>query len=170
MNAQMSLKTKNYPRVLLKVVIASIPTLVAVWSVFSFWLIMYGWPLDRSSLEFSEQNIYSIISARTRDEFLKASSPSLKASLTEEEFNQKIYNLSLLGRITSRTPFSGNATVNLGGPITAKYVANATFEKAQARIAIDLVRDNDAWLMSDLRVTVPVNGEERTLQFSDVKK
>lgn len=162
--------TRNYLGKLLKVVIATILTLVAVWSVSSFWLIMYGWPLDKSSLEFSEQNIYFIISARTRDEFLKISSPSLKASLTEEKFNQKMYNLSLLGRITSRTPFSGNATVNLGGPITAKYMANATFEKAQARIAIDLVRDNDAWLMSDLSVTVPVNGEERTLQFSDVKK
>jgi hypothetical protein len=88
------------------------------------------------------------------------------ASMSDDKFKEKLYNLALLGRITSRTAFRGHATVHLGGSTTATYTATATFEGSPARIQVDLIRSNGTWTISDLRVIVPINGEERALQFA----
>jgi hypothetical protein len=154
----------------MKVAVAALLTAITVWSIFSFWLVFYGWPLDRSSMEYVEDNISPVIASRSREEFAKRVSPELLASLNDVKLREKLYNLSLLGRIVCRTGFRGHATINIGQSVTAKYKADATFENTQAQIEVDLVRKNGAWVFSDLRFTVPVDGEQRTLRFSEANK
>ena len=142
-------------------------TAVSLWAVFTYFLIIYGWPLDKSSLQYSELNILPIITSLSKEEFNSRVSPDLKASLSDSELTKKLYNLSLLGRIKQRTGYIGHATFNLGGANTAQYKANATFEKAQVQIEVDLIQQNNSWAISDLRFIVPVNGEVKTLQFAE---
>ena len=154
----------------MKVVLAVLLAAITAWSMFTYWLFVYGWPLDRSSMEYVEANISPIITSHSQEEFAKRASPELLASLSDAKLKEKLYNLSLLGRITYRAGFRGHSTIHLGQSVTATYTADATFENAQGHIEVDLIRQNSAWAISDLRFTVQVNGEQRTLQFAEAKK
>ena len=121
-------------------------------------------------MEYVEDNISPIIASRSKEDFAKRVSPELLASLSDAKLREKLYNMSLLGHIVCRTGFRGHATLNIGQSVTATYKADSTFENTQAHIEVDLVRKNGAWVFSDLRFTVPVNGEQRTLQFAEANK
>ena len=166
----MNTRVSSYLKLSLKVALAILLTVVTVWSIFVYWLIFYGWPLDKSSLEYVEENVVPIINSRSKEEFAKRASPELVASLSDYKLREKLYNLSLLGRITCRTGFREHATLQIGRSITATYKTNATFENIEAHIEVDITRDNGVWSFSDLRFTVPVNGEQRTLQFAEARK
>lgn len=154
-------------KIILKVVLAIWLTVISFWAIFTYIFIIHGWPLDKSSLQYSELNILPIITSLSKEKFISRASPDLKASLSDSELTKKLYNLSLLGRIKHRTGYIGHATINIGSANTAKYKANVTFEKAQVQIEVDLIQQNNSWAISDLRFIVPVNGEVKILQFAE---
>jgi len=150
-----------------KVALAIWLSAISVWAIFTYFFIVYGWPLDKSSLQYSELNISPIITSLSKEAFIKRASPELLASLSDAELTMKLYNLSLLGRFKHRTGYIGHATFHLRGTNTAQYTANAVFENAQAQIEVYLIQHNDSWAISDLRFIVPVNGDIKTLRFTE---
>ena len=141
---------------------------ISIWAVFTSFLIFYGWPLDKASAQYAESTVTPNITNLSQSGFRSHASPQLNDILNDAELNHKFYNLSLLGSIKNRTGYVGHATYNIGATNTAHYEANAAFENASATIVVDLIQTNKSWAIADIKFIVPVNGEIKTLQFSDV--
>lgn len=140
---------------------------ISIWAIFTSFLILYGWPLDKSSAEYTEFTVTPIITSMSQSSFRSCASPELNDLLDDSELNKKFYNLSLLGKIKNRSGYIGHATFKIGSTNTAHYEANAIFENATAKIVVDLIQTENSWAIADLKFVVPVNGEVKTLQFSD---
>ena len=158
----------NRSKLVLKWVLGLLLIVITASAIFIYWLYAYGPHLDTSSKAFVEENIPPIISSWSKEEFVRRASPELLASLSEDWLRHKFYNLSLLGPLKRLGGFSGQATIHIGQFVSATYTANAEFQNVPAYLQVDLIRQDDSWAISNLRVTVPVNGEQRTLSFTEV--
>jgi len=117
--------------------------------------------------EYTEINVPPFLIAQSKDTFVTIASPELLSSLSDNKLKEKLYNLSLLGRLIYRTGFIGHATYKIGDSNTAKYLSSAAFEKEHARIEVELIQQKIAWAVSDIRIIVLVEGEQRTLKFKE---
>jgi len=149
-----------------RVVVPTLFIVITIWSIFTFYLIFFGWPLDKASANYAELNIPAFLNTKTNESLQEIASPELMSSLSDEKINLLLYNLSSLGRLQWNSRFIGNATVVVGGTNKAKYEAIATFEVSHANIVVELVQHDDKWSVYRLDIIVPVEGEERALSFS----
>jgi len=140
---------------------------ISLWVLFTLFLILYGWPLDKSSLRFTEFKVHPVITSLSKSMFIEIASKELSSSLNESEIEKKFYNLSLLGHIKERSGYIGQATFNVGSADTAHYISTAIYDNAQVKIEVDLIKNKSSWELSNLQFIVPVNDKMKILQFSN---
>jgi len=122
-----------------------------------------GRGLDASSKVYVEANVPPIISAWSKDELLKRSSPQLLKIINEkpEQLDQLFQKLSKLGAMQTFGDIKGDANISVttqnGRVITASYMSAAKFENGEARIAIRLIQSpSGQWQFLLFNVNSPI--------------
>jgi hypothetical protein len=105
-----------------------------------------GRDLDASSKAYVEENIPAIISAWSKDELLKRSSPQLRKMINEkpEQSDQLFQKFSKLGPMQSFGEVKGDSNVSYttqnGKVTTAAYVVTAKFKNGEGSITARLIQ------------------------------
>jgi hypothetical protein len=134
--------------------------LVLVVTTFFGYTAYQGTRLDRSSKEYFEENVPSIISTWSKDELLKRSSPNILRT-DPEQLDKLFKRLSSLGPMQSIGEAKGDSNVDYstqnGKVTTAAYVATAHFKNGEARIRARLILSPAGqWQFSSFNVDSPL--------------
>ena len=149
-----------------RIAVPIIFTAVTLWSLLTFFLVIYGWPLDKSSAKYVEMNVPIFLNTKTKDSFLKIASPELASALNDKELEFLLHNLSFLGHLNWNSRFIGNATYDIGSENKASYIAIALFDSSYANIEVELIQHNNKWTIYRLDISVPIKDEVRTVGFN----
>jgi hypothetical protein len=107
--------------------------------------------LQASSKAYVEANVPAILSAESKDDLLKRSSPQLLKSANENPklLDQQFQNLEKLGAMREFGDVKGYATNFTTNQdrivITASYVATAKFENGEGYISVRLIQSHGQW-------------------------
>jgi len=120
--------------------------LVLVVAGFIGYAVYQGQGLDASSKAYVEANVPAIISAWSKEELLKRSSPQLLKVVNEkpEQVDQLFQKLSKLGAMRSFGDVKGDSNVSYttqnGKVTTAYYIATAKFENGEGHVTARLIQ------------------------------
>lgn len=135
-------------------ILLSIPLLLSILFVGVF--VYFGHKYDIESKAYTDKEIPKIINSWDISELMSQESPEFKQSITQDQLNALFNKFSMrLGNLKEYKGSVGGATFLFSKPghiVSASYIIQATFEKAPAKITVDLVSDNGKWSIEGLTV------------------
>ncbi len=128
---------------------------VAAIILFSFFM-YFGGKLDKGSKALTDSSILAISEGRGNDTLMERASTGLKEHLDNSTLAAMTAGLSSMGKLTKYEGSHGEAHIamSLGkeAEITAKYVADADYEKGVLRFSIDLIFVKGEWKINNLNI------------------
>ena len=119
-----------------------------------------GTRLDKESRAYADATIAAIVTTWNEDAFFERASPELKRLMSANDGDRLFLRLRELGHLKHCDSAQGQSMTSavLGQPrrTTARYEAVAEFEKAEARIVVELIKHGDRWQMLAFQVNSPL--------------
>lgn len=116
----------------------------------------FGSKYDKESRAYANKTIPLIITTWNPEELISRSNTELLNIIPPEKL-QSLFRLfsDKLGSLEEYKGLNGGAGIHIdqiGIAVTAEYIADADFEKAPAKIKIQLVKQNSGWYISGFSV------------------
>ena len=116
----------------------------------------HGTKLDKTSKAYVDEVIPIIVSSWDSRELINRASPELLEVLSKDQLRDLFATFSKkLGRLKDYKESKGDALIKVspkGKIITASYIAQLAFEKADAEVKIGLIQHNEKWQLLEFRV------------------
>lgn len=131
--------------------------LIAALSFFGYGAYV-GNQYDASSKLYIEKTLPTILQADATGELLKYASPQLVAVIDtkKDEVDFIFKKLAELGKFDKIADLKGDSIISItpqtGRVVTARYVAQAIFEKGHVSLSIHLAQDAEQWQISGFYV------------------
>ena len=118
----------------------------------------FGRDLDQESMQYVDAAVPEIVASWKAAELLKRASPGLQNKMPMEEIQSLFQIISVqLGPMKEYRGSEGEVVSSVlpeqGRITTARYMADAVFERAPAKIEIQLILSQEGWLISGFQVS-----------------
>jgi len=110
-----------------------------------------GTGTDRSSKEYVDAAVPQIVSNWSTDELMNRVAPSYLSMFKRADMDKLFQSFSKLGSLQKYNGSTGSSNFNFGSSgveITAKYVAQASFQNGDATFNVYLVRVDGKWMIA----------------------
>jgi len=118
-----------------------------------------GNALDKESKVYADSAIPAIVTNWDVSALLVRASPEFLQAAKNQRLDQGFRWFGTLGRLQKCDPAKGQAIMSAttlnGGRITAQYSAKATFEKGEATVTLELIKQGDQWQIFKFAVFSP---------------
>ncbi len=118
-----------------------------------------GSMLDKESKAYADSAIPAIVTGWNEQELLARASPEFKQAVTNDQLDRLFRWVRSLGQLQKCEPSQGHAlmsaTTQTGKMISARYTAEAKFQKGKATIKLGLIKHEDQWQIVNFYVDSP---------------
>jgi hypothetical protein len=124
-----------------------------------YFLASNGAALDTASKTYTEESVVAIAGNWDADQLWKRASPRLRKAATQQQISDLLAAAKdALGPMLEYRGSKGQAlmsVVNAHSVVSAQYVASGSFQKGAADFRINLVKQNETWMIEGFHIDSP---------------